>query len=1176
MKHITQSRLSSAFVAAFFLLLATLIGLHAENGLHREVWTNLSSQTEQALAKDAAFFSAPFRLTTSPGFYAPPTTTDIFLSAVSQTYFGSPGKSYGARLRGYLTAPTTGDYTFWDAGPDTVAIYLSVDENPNGKRLLVSHRSYLADQEYISRGPLKSGPVRLVEGRKYYMEVIHTSDDGRDNLSLRWEAPNDVRVYLPIGALEPYTPPAPNPPGLTREFFPEIMGTGLDDLTGSPAFYRMPAKTDIITSAAYTDFARNYGVRLRGYLTAPATGEYIFWECGSGSVSLNLATDENSTALHQSVRLNDRPNKRELAHHKGELKRFDWTQFKNQQSKPVRLIAGKKYYIEILFKSGEEPDHLSIFWQTPKGQPESIPLSALESYRRATTDLDDDGMPDALERTFKLDPADAADAAGDLDEDGIFNDEEIRAGANPAVKDSVAGLVVDDHWRNVASLKLDEKAHQTASTKPVNARLASASMLIHGGGDGIRRVRGYITAPASGTYSFWAGSTGECSFSLSSSASNFELNPLIHTTFGKYGRLDTDPITQKSPPVILVGGQKYYFELWHTQGLFHPVVHVGWEIPGEPRQTIPSRYLSSYPGNPNDMDDDNLPDDWEKENGLSTEKNDAYADLDRDGLTNLEEYRLGTRPDMMDSDKDGVSDYEEVRIYHSNPVRKDALPAVKLANIALDTFRAPAGSWFESPSGSLISMERRGTTDFTFAVRTSGIYLIELRAEAHASGAYVPAIPIIARVNGSEIGRADVGAGVSTHRWLTSWLAAGSHTVTIDNRNVRTGLALEITSLAVYQNEGLDEDGNWIADWMDDILKTENKMDVIPGESPTSPVCIEGISRLAGDAVISSPSGEIKTQPGLAGHWFANVPLDPDGETKITGLFESGAVREAHAINWTATNLYGAPDTIRVRVGDSLKFTAVRPGREAKMTTTLYSRNDEQIGESQSGKPFIVKFDKAGTFTIAAKAVAANSADRSPAAKAAPDISIQIEVLEADFGPAFSLATGLSRVWDLPKVPHSLVIQADPELRLKEMDRVSPLSRRFTASYPGTQAGAPRVVARLWDDGPIVASASINAFWFVPASVTGNHQVLQTLPDGTRVVEVRYVLDGPIPADLSIWIQLKVTDALFANGSALYELTAADFNANGEARLLIYKAPGNGIPYVCHWIRPYMKDSFND
>jgi len=62
-----------------------------------------------------------------------------------------------------------------------------------------------------------------------------------------------------------------------------------------------------------------------------------------------------------------------------------------------------------------------------------------------------------------------------------------------------------------------------------------------------------------------------------------------------------------------------------------------------------------------DTDGDGIPDDYELRNGLNPyDPTDASSDADHDGLTALQEYKLGTDPNKYDTDGDGIGDGLEV------------------------------------------------------------------------------------------------------------------------------------------------------------------------------------------------------------------------------------------------------------------------------------------------------------------------------------------------------------------------------------------------------------------------------------------------------------------------------------------------------------------------------------
>jgi hypothetical protein len=304
----------------------------------------------------------------------------------------------------------------------------------------------------------------------------------------------------------------------------------------------------------------------------------------------------------------------------------------------------------------------------------------------------------------------------------------------------------------------------------------------------------------------------------------------------------------------------------------------------------------------------------------------------------------------------------------------------------------------------------------------------------------------------------------------------------------------------------------------------------------------------------------VPVREGLRGRWFADVPLDPAAPVELRAAFEGGTVTDATTIRWLATNLLACPEILRVRAGDALLLTAFPEDAEPQAVDFEISGGEDLVRKGTADRPQQICFEKAGrtVLTVSAGTDAENPRQTR---------TVTVEVCAADFGAGFSLAAGYPRVWELPSVSRDLRLEADSWLELAEAATTPPAPRTFTATV--AEPGPARVLARLWEQGPVLAAATVNGFRFAAASDTGNHHVIRVLADGTRVVEVRYVIDGPVPPDLSVWLHLYVTDALFANGDTWYQLTAADFDEHGEARLLIYKAPGTGTPYVCHWILPF-------
>ncbi len=87
------------------------------------------------------------------------------------------------------------------------------------------------------------------------------------------------------------------------------------------------------------------------------------------------------------------------------------------------------------------------------------------------------------------------------------------------------------------------------------------------------------------------------------------------------------------------------------------------EDPLEPGQVLTREWNGSLWINGPSIDDgdkDGMPDPWERRCKLNTQLNDAQLDNDHDGLSNIEEFNLGTLPCRADTDMGGERDGSEV------------------------------------------------------------------------------------------------------------------------------------------------------------------------------------------------------------------------------------------------------------------------------------------------------------------------------------------------------------------------------------------------------------------------------------------------------------------------------------------------------------------------------------
>jgi len=292
----------------------------------------------------------------------------------------------------------------------------------------------------------------------------------------------------------------------------------------------------------------------------------------------------------------------------------------------------------------------------------------------ANPDTDGDGLPDLWEALNGLAPADQSDAILDPDGDGLTNAEEYLYGGDPHFAENTTffregfqeGINVSFYRSNgsitsipvFSSLQFVESRivsniNQQATRSAWND--APSSLIDNFAAD----YTGYIYVPANGTVRFKL---------TSNDGSRLTIDGETVIDCG-----GTHPMQSKTGSVFLLAGlhpfRVEYFEATTEAGLV-----LSWRLPGGSEKPIPAEcfYIPKCPGSENtDLDNDGVPDWWEKVNGFDTSApSDVSLDPDNDGLTNTEEYNYGTNPLSQDTDGDGLADAEEVA-FGSSPLNPD-------------------------------------------------------------------------------------------------------------------------------------------------------------------------------------------------------------------------------------------------------------------------------------------------------------------------------------------------------------------------------------------------------------------------------------------------------------------------------------------------------------------------
>ncbi len=180
--------------------------LQTSGGITQELWTGVPGSTVGQIPLGQA-----------------PSSSSLLTSLQSPA---DSGDDFGVRIRGFLTAPESGDYRFYLRADEAAEFYLSDDEEPVNSWKRAELAAPVTSADWSAAAPTTL--LRLEAGRRYYLEVRHKEATGSDHLAVGWVTPSESTKTTPVittvpghvltryedvtlGTWPAFTPPAPAP-----------------------------------------------------------------------------------------------------------------------------------------------------------------------------------------------------------------------------------------------------------------------------------------------------------------------------------------------------------------------------------------------------------------------------------------------------------------------------------------------------------------------------------------------------------------------------------------------------------------------------------------------------------------------------------------------------------------------------------------------------------------------------------------------------------------------------------------------------------------------------------------------------------------------------------------------------------------------------------------------------
>jgi hypothetical protein len=506
-------------------------------------------------------------LTNAPSFPFSPS------GASYPTLFEAPAdwaENYGTRMRGYVTAPQAGDYTFWIASDDQSELYLSTDDTALGKALIARVPTWTGSRVWEEPRDnniayQKSAPIGLQAGQRYYIEALQKEGGGGDNLAVGWQ--------LPDGTYERPIPGARLAPWVTSTNAPSIVAqpTNLTVYVGAPARFRVTASgLEPFTYQWQREGADLGGATNQVFLLPVSTwtDHGAGFRCvvrnarGSATSEVAVLTVLADAVAPTLAAVSPAPGAR-LTHFEQVTVTFTEPVFGldvadlliNGGAFATNMTGGGAGPYAFLFHPPSEPGAFVVSWAADHGIVDYSTNAFAGSNWSYTLDLS--GPSGIIRREYFL----------------------LSSGG------TIASLLASPNYPHSPSGVSFETLFEGPS-----------GWADHYG----TRMRGYVHPPQTGDYTFYIATDdqGELYLSSDESSANKTLIASMPTWVGSRDWENTrDPANaaQKSAPIRLEAGRRYYVEALQSEGGGGDNIAVAWKLPdGTLEGPIPGSRLSHF------------------------------------------------------------------------------------------------------------------------------------------------------------------------------------------------------------------------------------------------------------------------------------------------------------------------------------------------------------------------------------------------------------------------------------------------------------------------------------------------------------------------------------------------------------------------------------------------------